>query len=73
MRDASTWLSLTDGWEEAEYYYNNAQQNHRKETMAIRVARGTTARIDAIAIDDGEHRLCTMNAVIPNVREESKH
>src|SRR5215470_17000069 len=35
---------LIEGWEEAEYYYNNAQQNHRKATQGNRAGNRVYAK-----------------------------
>lgn len=59
---------LIDGWEEAEYYYNNAQQNHRKETGGNRSGTRNYGKDRRDSFSMTENIVyATVNAVIPNV------
>jgi hypothetical protein len=59
---------LIDGWEEAEYYYDNAQQNHRKETQGNRSGTRNVGKDRRDSYSMTENIVyATVNAVIPNV------
>lgn len=69
-RDASkkSIAHLIDGWEEAEYYYDNAQQNHRKSTMGNRSGTRNYGKDRRDSFSMTENIVyATVNAVIPNV------
>lgn len=59
---------LIEGWEEAEFYYNNAQQNHRQDTAGNRAGNRQYGkdRRDAFSVTENIV-YATVNAVIPNV------
>lgn len=59
---------LITGWEEAEYYYNNAQQNHRKETGGDRSGTRNVGKDRRDSFSMTENIVyATVNAVIPNI------
>ena len=59
---------LLSGWEEAEYYYNNAQQNHRKETQGDRSGTRNAGKDRRDSFSMTENIVyATVNAVIPNI------
>jgi hypothetical protein len=59
---------LITGWEEAEYYYNNAQQNHRKETQGNRQGNRNYGKDRRDSYSMTENMVyATVNAVIPNI------
>lgn len=59
---------LCMGWEEAEYYYNNAQQNHRKETQGNRAGNRNSGKDRRDGFSMTENIVySTVNAVIPNI------
>lgn len=59
---------LTAGWEEAEYYYDNAQQNHRKETGGNKAGTRNVGKDRRDSFSMTENIVyATVNAVIPNV------
>ena len=69
-RDASTksMAPLIEGWEEAEHYYNNAQQNHRKETEGDSSGSRARAANRSNSYSMTENIVyATVNATIPNV------
>lgn len=56
------------GWEEAEYYYNNAQQNHRKETAGNTAGNRNYGKDRRDSFSMTENIVyATVNAVIPNI------
>lgn len=56
------------GWEEAEYYYNNTQQNHRKETGGNRAGNRNYGKDRRDSFSMTENAVySTVNAVIPNI------
>lgn len=56
------------GWEEAEYYYNNAQQNHRKETQGNRAGNRNYGKDRRDSFSMTENIVyATVNAVIPSI------
>src|SRR5215475_12910679 len=59
---------LLEGWEEAEYYYNNAQQNHRKATQGNRAGNRIYAKNRRDQYSMTENMVyATVNAVIPSI------
>jgi hypothetical protein len=59
---------VREGWEEAEYYYNNAQQNHRKETGGNRAGNRNAGKDRRDQFSMTENIVyATVNAVIPNI------
>lgn len=59
---------VREGWEEAEYYYNNAQQNHRKETAGNRAGNRNAGKDRRDQFSMTENIVyATVNAVIPNI------
>lgn len=59
---------LIDGWEEAEYYYDNAQQNHRKQTAGNKAGTRNYGKDRRDSFSMTENIVyATVNAVIPNV------
>src|SRR5262245_36363148 len=59
---------ILEGWEEAEYYYNNAQQNHRKATQGNRAGNRTYAKNRRDQYSMTENMVyATVNAVIPSI------
>lgn len=59
---------LISGWEEAEYYYNNAQQNHRSNTMGNKSGTRNYGKDRRDSFSMTENMVyATVNAVIPNV------
>lgn len=59
---------LIDGWEEAEYYYDNAQQNHRKQTQGNKAGTRNYGKDRRDSFSMTENIVyATVNAVIPNV------
>lgn len=60
---------LISGWQEAEYYYDNAQQNHRKEgTQGNRSGTRNVGKDRRDSFSMTENIVyATVNAVIPNV------
>ena len=59
---------LIAGWDEAEYYYNNAQQNHRKETQGNRSGTRNVGKDRRDQFSMTENIVyATVNAVIPNI------
>lgn len=59
---------LIEGWEEAEYYYNNAQQNHRISTGGNKSGTRNYGKDRRDSFSSTENIVyATVNAVIPNV------
>lgn len=59
---------LIDGWEEAEHYYDNAQQNHRKTTEGNKAGTRNYGKDRRDSFSMTENIVyATVNAVIPNV------
>lgn len=59
---------VREGWDEAEYYYNNAQQNHRKETAGNRAGNRNVGKDRRDQFSMTENIVyATVNAVIPNI------
>lgn len=59
---------VIQGWEEAEYYYNNAQQNHRKETQGNRSGTRNYGKDRRDSFSMTENVVyATVNAVIPSI------
>jgi hypothetical protein len=59
---------VRESWEEAEYYYNNAQQNHRKDTMGNRAGNRNAGKDRRDQFSMTENIVyATVNAVIPNI------
>lgn len=59
---------VKEGWEEAEYYYNNAQQNHRKDTAGNRAGNRNAGKDRRDQFSMTENIVyATVNAVIPNI------
>jgi len=60
--------SLISGWDEAEYYYDNAQDNHRKETAGDQSGTRNYGkdRRDAFSMTQNVV-YATVNAVVPNI------
>lgn len=68
-RDAGVGLltDLRDGWREAENYYMNAQQNHRKDTAGNKDGTRAYAKNRRDSFSKTENVVyATVNAVIPN-------
>lgn len=58
---------LKEGWREAEYYYNNAQQNHRKETEGNKAGNRAYGKDRRESYSMTENIVyATVNSVIPN-------
>jgi len=56
------------GWEEAEHYYNNAQQNHRKDTQGNRAGNREYGKDRRDTYSMTENIVyATVNAVIPSI------
>lgn len=59
---------LITGWDEAEYYYNNAQQNHRKETAGNQAGNRNVGKDRRDSFSMTENIVySTVNAVVPNI------
>lgn len=59
---------VAEGWEEAEYYYDNAQQNHRLQTGGDRAGNRNKGKDRRDSFSMTENIVyATVNAVIPNV------
>ncbi len=59
---------LIEGWEEAEYYYDNAQQNHRLMTGGDKAGNRNKGKDRRDSFSMTENIVyATVNAVIPNV------
>jgi hypothetical protein len=59
---------IREGWEEAEFYYNNAQQNHRKASMGNRSGNRSYAKNSRDSYSMTENMVyATVNAIIPSI------
>lgn len=59
---------LITGWDEAEYYYNNAQRHHRKETAGDQAGNRNVGKDRRDSFSMTENLVySTVNAVVPNI------